>query len=187
MANSLSQVSHGNYSCNIWGDVYCGTFILDNMTRLPSIVADIIRSIVPHIWNSELQYTPLKNEFKIIEKINYNGLRKYKDLVLQLWKYISLIEDEFDNLEQKMPWFKARFLAYVNGEYKKMSKDWSSADEKFESMINLLINRFLKSLDKNEDNKIYREDVENAAQYIIGRTFIQCKILEAPIPNVNWK
>lgn len=64
--------------------MYCGTFILDNMTRLPSIVADIIRSIVPHIWNSELQYTPLKNEFKIIEKINYNGLRKYKDLVLQL-------------------------------------------------------------------------------------------------------
>lgn len=185
MTNDISQVSHWNQSYNVWGDLNCNIFMLNSATRSPSMVADIILSIVPHIWNLELKNSPLKNEFKIIEKIDYNGLIKYRGLVLDLWKYISAIEDEFDNLEQKIPWLKARFLDYINGEYRKISNDWSNADKKFESMIDLIIDKFSKSSNKND--KIYLEDIENAAQYIIWRSFIQCKILEAPVPNANWK
>lgn len=180
MTNDVSQISHWNWAYNVWGDVY-NTWILSNVSKSPSIVTDIIHVIVPYIRDSELKNIPLKNEFKIIEKINYNGLKKYKELVLDLWKYIFLIEDEFDNLEQKLPWLKARFLAYINGEYKKISHDWSDADKKFESMVELLIKQYLNS--SNKDDKVYSEDIENAAQYIIWRSFVECKILEAPIPK----
>ena len=181
--HNLSQTSQWDHSPNIGRDLNDNRkFILnlgDNTTKSPSIIAEIIQSLVPYIWSSELQDTPLTNEYKIIQKIDRNWLIKYRKVILELWKYVFSIENEFDNLEQKQPWLKTRFLSYINNEYKKTINSWYSADQIFDTMIALLKVKYNES--SNNDGTVYLEDLEDAAQYIIGRSFIQCKVLEAPV------
>lgn len=159
-----------------------------SLTKRPSLLAALIQQIAALEFGIEPPRQPIRPP-KIDEKIEYNGLVKFRPIIEAHSVYaseLSAIYDEFYRVGDSTP---QKVLRAVNGVYllKKgallrgdlsIENVRSHADELIEGVQDELLERL--ELSPNMDSELPFEDVDFALSIILVDAFIRCKILEAP-------
>lgn len=132
--------------------------------------------------------------YEINEKINYNNVIKYKDIIKKYSAYYSICDNALNQIDNTLVGSKSKIFSSINDRYliikgdhlKKRSQDnipimnvvKESSDLIMDEMVNFYM-EFIMNIE-NMDNYNY-EDIEINIIALIIYCFIECKILEKPI------
>ncbi len=123
--------------------------------------------------------------FNVLEKIEYNSIRRNKYIIEEYSKYYGKINSLYNELENQGSFKKEKLLRNINhlyfrlkgkiligrNNYHKLIQE--NADKLFEDVENDL----LEVIDKNQSTS---EDIYFALPIILVDAFMRCKILEEP-------
>jgi len=160
--------------------------------KLPSYLSQVIFHLDKSIGvNVEFKY-PDRKLYEIEEKIKYNSVKKYKDIISEWGIYGAVIDDIYETLDNEKPNSKEKFLLNINliyknilGEYVKLNQSLSKAnilencsDDIIDSVLQKLESNFYKSA---INGNLHVEDIQLCLTVIVCKAFIDCKILEVPV------
>ena len=92
--------------------------LADVAERLPSILAEVLPEIANKILESELGETgDYIIPFEIEEKIEFNNVTKYRELLKELGVYIQPIDQYLAALNTNNPGKKSRFMKKIRTMY----------------------------------------------------------------------
>jgi len=149
----------------------------------------LINQAINAIADIDFEYDEAKEKelksFNIDEKIEYNSIKRNKDLIEVYSKYYGKINTLYSEIEKQGSFKKEKLLRnvkllylrikgkFVNNHENELKIIQKYADDIFEEVENQL----LEIIDKNQSNK---EDITFALPIILVDAFMRCKILEEP-------
>lgn len=166
--------------------------------KIPSLIPSLINKLaeLSNIPDDQMDnsYKITKGdlqEYRIEDKIEYNNVIKYKDIIDEYCEYGSICDEAFNIIDNNDSGIKRKILKSINFIYKKekgevlrkhvgevsMQVIRDNSDTIIQNVIDELKNRIYNDED---GQKIYIEDVEEGLSRIICYAFVECKILEKP-------
>ena len=159
-----------------------------------SVLADFILDI---ICNSSNKKTVVKKDdtliYDISNKISYNNVIKYSDIINKYYTYSTICEKTLNILDNSKPGAKEELLSFINdvyleakGECKlKCSSANLSCIEIIRSNSDHIIDNILEKLNTNAQvmsklKKITVEKIQSNIKALVIFCFVECKILEKP-------
>ncbi len=162
------------------------TININNIVRNPSILAKVVNAISKIDFDDESNFGVLKEPPVIDDKIKFNDVKTYLELIKDYGLYGKKLDSIYKTLEQENPGRKSRILRNIADLYKiekgKLTNDddieiiRSNADLIIENTINELDREAKQSANIDADN----EDIKAAIFIVVADAFIRCKILEDP-------
>lgn len=166
---------------------------IENGKPAYSLIANLVRELgvrCPDSEDNNENYIP----YKINDKITYNCVIKYRDIIKEYYKYGSTCEEYFNILDNSSIGTKVKILRHIRYlyidckgsillEYKdKKLDEMDIIRENADRLIDMVKNQIQLLIN---DSKLYLET--NAEEISFGLTiivcycFVECKILEKPI------
>lgn len=193
---NVSGENSGIVAKDIYGDV--NVYHEKEKNRGYSIIPLVIEKLseITNIDEEDLErqfrvnVSELK-EYKIPDKIEYNKVIVYKEIIDEYCEYSSICEYAFNTLDNNNIGIKRRILEYIKLLYRKEKGNLLRKNPNLQPMdiirensdyiIELITSRLTQEilLDK-KGMTLIREDIYIALSRIICYAFIKCKILEKP-------
>lgn len=160
--------------------------------KLPSYLSQVIYYLDKSIGtNVNFEY-PDKTLYEIEEKIKYNHVKKYAEIISEWGVYGAIIDDIYNTLDDEKPNSKEKFLLSINLTYKKIlgnyiSKNKGKSKSKIletfsDSIIDDVLSKLEVDIMKSEvTSELTIEDIQICLTVIVCKAFIDCKILEVPV------
>ncbi len=172
---------------------------IKKIERIPSCVSIIVKSLGEVCLNDDiekifnLKKLQLK-EFKPDEKIEYNCVVKYKDIIRCFSSYHPVCERYLNAYDDSNMRGKSKILNYVYLNYLEAkgivlleNKDSDKKDidiirQNSDRLIDMVQNDILEIVKaNNEIDVMYIEDIKLGVTCFICYCFMECKILEKPL------
>lgn len=161
---------------------------LQILSRNPSALASLINYISDTPFDDINSENPALS-FSIEEKINYNNVKRYRDVLDDYKIYHSKISQIYNEFEENGTFKKEIFLTsiksyYIKAKSKILGSDFSTAN--IQANADNIIDEIEKLLwetlnhSPNIDAKIPIEAIRFYLYVIIVDSFMRCKILERP-------
>ena len=159
---------------------------------MPSYLSQVIYYLDKSIGtNVNFEY-PDKTLYEIEEKIKYNHVKKYAEIISEWGVYGAIIDDIYNTLDDEKPNSKEKFLLSINLTYKKILGNYISQNkgkskskilEIFsDSIIDDVLFKLEVDIMKSEvTSELTIEDIQICLTVIVCKAFIDCKILEVPV------
>jgi hypothetical protein len=190
-----SQEQGGSNNIQGGGDVIINNnyqYITQDLpTHLSTILLRLSESLFLNENTLDIEYDT--TAYGLDEKIQHNGLVKYKKLINLYGTYSNTVNSVYDALNEESPSIKNRFLLFIRGAYKEMlvemSKDTSKStleiiqthsDTILDMVCDKLTTYFKEDPHKPQNPTLKREDIDNGIKIIVCSAFMDCKILEKP-------
>lgn len=162
--------------------------------RIPSLISAVVKSLGEACSNDDSGSTFDTKEYKPDEKIEYNCVLKYKDIIRYFSAYYSVCEGYLNAYDDSNMRGKARILNCVYLWYMKAkgtvllaNKDSGKKDidiirENSDKLIDMVQNKIFETVKAaNEIDVMYIEDMELGVTCFTCYCFMECKILEKPL------
>lgn len=167
---------------------------ITSVMRMPSLISTVVKSLGDVCVNDNIKSNYDSKVFKPDEKIEYNCVIKYKDIIKYFSSYYFICEEflnTYDNLNMRG---KAKILNCIYLWYMKAkgtvlleNKDINKSEidiirknaDKLIDMVQEDIYETVKASD--EMNIMYKEDIELGIACFTCYCFMECKILEKPL------
>lgn len=162
---------------------------IQKAVRIPSLISAIVKSLGEACSNDDFKSTFDAKEYKPDEKIEYNCVLKYKDIIKYFSTYCSICEEYLNAYDDSNMRGKTKILNCVYSWYMEdkgtvllANKDSGKNDidiirENSDEIIDMVRNRIFKAV--NPEN-MYLEDMELGVKCFTCYCFMECKILEKP-------
>ena len=128
--------------------------------------------------------------YKIDDKISYNSLNTFKDIIEEYGQFGVKIDSLYDEYDNNNPGFKRSAFNYFKAKYQLKKQELHAKQPKKKSIevvransdkiIRDIFDDFVKEIKKSNNLNVSLEDIETCALAITCHAFIQCKILEKP-------
>lgn len=188
-----TQDNRGNGNRNAQWNYYDGcTFGAEEVKKLPSVLAIIIPEIANIIFSLDIEEKPESLiPVKVEEKIDFNCVVKYKEILKELGHFLEPIDTYLNLLNEKSPRQKTSFLRRISSIYRdtlfelnidkenKMDFIRNNSDKIIDAIADKLYNLYIQSANSNKE--IYEESIILSIQVILCKLFVDCKILENPL------
>lgn len=179
------------------GDVQVSVFN-QRKFKFPSLIPSLIEQLaeLANISDEDMdkQYKISSEdlqEYRIEDKIEYNRVIKYKEIIDDYSQYGAICENAFNIIDDNDTGMKRKILKNINSMYKKEkgqvlldNRGKDSIDiirENSDAIIENVINSMTEKINNDDNGKnILIEDIEEGLSRIICYAFIECKILEKP-------
>lgn len=191
---SVNDGNSGVVAGVINGDVYISKSNNKGHSLIPSVIEKLseITNVDEEYLEKKFKIEPIElEEYKIPDKIEYNKVIIYKEIIDEYSEYSSICEHAFNVLDDNNMGIKRKILEYIKLLYRKVKGKLIKNNPKIDSMELIrqnsdeIIEQVIEILKKeiNTDDKgrtIAIELIEVALSRIICYAFIKCKILEKP-------
>ncbi len=126
------------------------------------------------------------NSFGIDEKISYNSIKRNRSLIEEYKVYYTKINTLYAELENQGSFKKEKLLRYIKNVYIKVKGKYvnnlpnalkiiqENSDNIIEDVQDILLEKV------QEEDGLYKEDIEFGITIIMVDAFMRCKILEEP-------
>lgn len=184
-----SGTNYGNMIGQVNGDLHMH---LQTSVKLPSRIAFIVKTLGNNCIPTETENFQFPCEFKPEEKLSYNCVNQYKDLIREYSAYYTLCDDTMNCYDNSNVSSKKRILLWVKTHYLQLKGEIVKSKEKNESdidairrnadlLIEKVIQRLKETIIQSSDGiDIFQEDLELGIYCFICYCFMECKILEKP-------
>ena len=165
-----------------------------NAVRIPSLISSVVKSLGEVCSSDDIESTFDSKEFKPDEKIEYNHVIKYKDIIRYFSAYYSICEGYLNAYDDSNMRGKAKILNCVYSWYMKErgtilleNKDSGREDidiirQNSDKIIDMVQDRIFETVKAaSEIDIIYIEDMELGVTCFTCYCFMECKILEKPL------
>ncbi|MBN1039058.1 portal protein [Clostridium botulinum] len=191
---TVSEGNNGVVAHIINGDVY----LKESGNKCHALIPLVIEKLseITNIEDDDLekQFKVEKNElkeYKIPDKINYNNVIVYQEIIDEYSEYSSICEHAFNVLDDSNMGIKRKILEYIKLMYRKVKGKLlrinpgidqmeiirQNSDDIIEKVIEILKKEIIAD---NKGKNLAIESIEVALSRIICYAFIKCKILEKP-------
>ncbi|MEK4209272.1 MULTISPECIES: hypothetical protein [Paenibacillus] len=181
------------------GDVYGGiTYIQpENTVSTFSLIPSLIEKLaeLANVDDEDMERSYKLNpidlmSYTIEEKIKYNDVIKYKELIREYSLYGSICEQAFNIIDNNNVGIKRKVLRSVSVLYREckggiLLENRASTQPEMD-IIRLNADRILDFVKRDLESRITRndnlfvEEIDEALMRIICYAFVECKILEKP-------
>lgn len=166
---------------------------IQKAVKIPSLIATIVKTLGDACFNDDGQST-IPQEFKPDEKIEYNCVIKYREIINNFATFYNVCEDYLNAYDDSNIRGKAKILNCVHlwymdvkGDIRLENKNAGKSDleiirENSDRIIEAVRDR-IRSTVENSDliEKLYIEDIELGVTCFTCFCFMKCKILEKPL------
>jgi len=167
---------------------------IEKAVKIPSLISTVVKSLGEACSNDDIESTFDSKEFKPDEKIEYNCVFKYKDIIKYFSAYYSVCEEYLNVYDDSNMRGKAKILNCVYLWYMKAKgciflesknigeKDIDIIRQNSDRLIDMVQNKIYETVKAaNEmDATMYIEDMELGVTCFTCYCFMECKILEKP-------
>lgn len=193
-----SEVSVDNSGDNsgIMVGINMGTinYQLQNSIRIPSQIATIVKTLGTIYIDDEDINTSNIAVFKTDDKIEYNCVIKYSEIIREYAIYYSQCEDTMNLYDNSYIGSKKRILRWIRNMYLEFKGELllifkddaqqdieivrSNADSLIDKVAEKIKETILQSSNSNETN---HEDMDLGIACFVCYSFMKCKLLEKPL------
>lgn len=179
--NSISVQTNGNVD-------------IDIVNRYDSPISPtLISKIIPKILNQLPDFEDSKDNltsFEIVEKINYNDLKKYKEIIEFHSDYLGLVDHVLFEIDSEKPNSRRLFNKYIKSRYIHTKHNYLSKysnesvreieiiQEYSDSIIDAIKAELISSI--SPEMNFNKEEIEIGCELLVCQGFIDCNILEEP-------
>ena len=173
-----------------------GTIHIDSKKapKIPSLISDVIKLLGNVCMEEDLDETINIQEFKVDDKIEYNCVIAYRELITEFsmyyWKCDRFL-NAYDNshIRGKAKILQCIRIGYLNAKGKVLLENKES-EKKVEDIIrdnsdriiDMVKDYILEKIKESGEMEItYQEDIELGIISFICYCFMKCKILEKPL------
>lgn len=160
-----------------------------HVSNISSIVAEALKDIAK-ISSSDDDGSNDTVAFGIDEKIEYNCVNTFREILDEYGQYGGQIDALYDEYDNNKPGFKKAVFKYFKNKYLLKKEKLRSADPKADPMSVIKANsdeilrdiseQFRADLKTANNLKLSIEELDTCVLAITCHAFIQCKILEKP-------
>lgn len=167
---------------------------IKNAVRIPSLISTVVKSLGEVCSNDDIESTFDSKEFKPDEKIGYNCVFKYKDIIKYFSAYYSVCEEYLNAYDDSNMRGKAKILNCVYLWYMKAKgsvllesksigkKDMDIIRQNSDRLIDMVQDKIYETVKAaNEIDAMFIEDMELGVACFTCYCFMECKILEKPL------
>lgn len=167
---------------------------IQKAVRIPSLISAVVKSLGEVCLNDDIKNNFDSKEYKPDEKIEYNCVLKYKDIIRYFSAYYSVCEAYLNAYDDSNMRGKARILNCVYLWYMKARgtillenkgsgrRDIDIIRENSDRLIDMVQNKIFETVKTaNEIDVMYIEDMELGVTCFTCYCFMECKILEKPL------
>ncbi len=167
---------------------------IQNVPRMPSLISAVVKSLGEVCSNNDIESTFDFKEFKPDEKIEYNCVLKYRDIIRYFSGYYSVCERYLNAYDDSNIRSKAKILNYVYICYMKAKgtillenknihkKEIDIIRQNSDKLIDMVQDEIFKIVETSKEvDIIYKEDMGLGVICFICYCFMECKILEKPL------
>lgn len=167
---------------------------IKNAVRIPSLISAVVKSLGEVCSSDDIESIFDSKEFKPDEKIEYNHVIKYKDIIRYFSAYYSICEGYLNAYDDFNMRGKAKILNCVYSWYMKErgailleNKDSGKEDidiirQNSDKIIDMVQDKIFETVKAaNEIDIMYIEDMELGVTCFTCYCFMECKILEKPL------
>lgn len=161
----------------------------NNIDNISSILANLMQPIAEMVDSFD-ETTNDTSVYKIEDKISYNKLRTFKEIVEQYGQYGLKIDGLYEEYDNNKPGTKKAIFKYFQTKYFLKKEEYHSKEpdkeailvvqENSDKIIREIYEAFLIDIKKTKNLNIIMEHIETCALAVTCHAFIQCKILEKP-------
>ena len=181
---NIKQKATGNY--NVQQVIH--NFFL-NINNVSSIIADALPEIAKIVEN-EVDITNDTIPYHIEDKITYNNLKIFTEIIKEYGTYGEKIDELYDEYDNSSPGFKKKILKYFKTKYILEKQNILMKNKNYEPLeivkqnsdriMQNIFEIFINELKKSNNLKIDMEQIDACALAVICHAFISCRILEKP-------
>ena len=171
------------------------TVSLQKAVKIPSLISTVVKSLGVVCSTEDFQTDNANpQEFKPDEKIEYNCVIRYRDIIKEFSAYYSICESYLNAYDDSNIRGKAKILRCVHlwyldakGEVLAENKDSGKSEielirQNSDRIIEVVKNKIYKTVENsNEIDTMYIEDLELGIACFTCFCFMECKILEKPL------
>lgn len=170
-------------------------FNIQKVVKMPSLISNLIKLLGNVCIEEEYSAGNASTlEFKPDDKIEYNGVVAYKDIIreyaayyLTCDSYLNVYDDS--NIRGKAKILKCVHTWYLRAKGQVLLENRDTCKSEMEiirvnsdRIIDMVKDRILTIVEQSgEMNTIYQEDLELGIECFICYCFMECKILEKPL------
>ncbi len=169
-------------------------FSIEKATKISSLIPIVIQSMSDMCSDDIMENTYNLKPFKPDEKIDYNCIFKYKDIIKKYSAYYYKCEKYLNTFDNSHIRSKAKILSWTNLCYMRSKgiiiqenkytgkKDIDIIKQNSDKLIDMVQNEIyeiIKNSGKIDD--MYIEDIDLGITCFICFCFMECKILEKPL------
>lgn len=161
-----------------------------NVANISSILAAAMPKVAALVQNqpaAESDTVP----YEIEEKISYNKINSYKEVLNEYAQYGTQIDAIYDEYDNSSPGFKSTALRYFATKYLLIKEELLSLNSgapvldvvtaNADKIMRDVFEKFRNDLKSAKNLAINLEEIDTCALALTCHAFIQCKILEKPI------
>lgn len=170
-------------------------FSLQKVVKIPSLISTVVRTLGEVCSTEDIPLSSSNpQEFKPNEKIEYNCVVKYRDIIREFSAYYSVCENHLNayddsNIRGKAKILRCVHLWYLNakGEILVENKESGKSEieiirENSDKLIDIVQNKIYEAVkNSGEIETMYIEDLELGIACFTCFCFMECKILEKPL------
>ncbi len=170
-------------------------FSLQKVVKIPSLISTVVRTLGEVCSQEDIPLSSSNpQEFKPNEKIEYNCVVKYRDIIREFSAYYSICENHLNayddsNIRGKAKILRCVHLWYLNakGEILVENKESGKSEieiirENSDKLIDIVRNKIYEAVkNSGEIETMYIEDLELGIACFTCFCFMECKILEKPL------
>lgn len=171
------------------------TVSLQKAVKIPSLISTVVKSLGVVCSTEDFQTSNANpQEFKPDEKIEYNCVIRYRDIIKEFSAYYSICEKYLNAYDDSNIRGKAKILRCVHlwyldakGEVLAENKDSDKSEielvrQNSDRIIEVVKNKIYQTVENsNEIDTMYIEDLELGIACFTCFCFMECKILEKPL------
>lgn len=184
--NSGVMVANNN------GSIY---FTMQKAIRIPSLISNVVKVLGNVCIDEEYSASGVNiQEFKPDDKIEYNGVVVYKEIIKEFAAYYSTCDNYLNayddsNIRGKAKILKCVHMWYLRAkgqimlEYKAAEKsEMEIIRENSDRIIDMVKEQILQVVKSSREmDSIYQEDLDLGIACFTCYCFMECKILEKPL------
>lgn len=169
--------------------VIIGNLSIHQPLKVQTLLARIVEELAEIYSQEDDEKNITIPVFNIEDKISYNNVIKYREIINELCKYWEKCESIFNSIDNNDIGAKRKILGSINFQYKTIIGDLIRENPNKEKMELIKENSddiidkiflILKSRIEANNKSILAEDIDIGLPIIICYLFMKCKILEEP-------
>jgi len=190
MVNHKMIQNDGSHNQQAGRDII-NNFKIEEIEKKPTRIAKIISLLSQEITDEIPDDYSAINFYDIADKISFNNVKKYKEIIDRYGFFGSIIENICNKLDTDKPNSKSRMFEYIKFLY---------IEEKNKICVGLNKEKCLEKIKENADNiidairiklielinkskgldDVNQDDIDISLVSLVAVAFINCKILEKP-------
>ena len=158
-------------------------FVFKNINKLPSLLGKILPALVRKINSYDDSKEPPRMPYEIEEKINFNRITLYKQMIEEYHIYGHVLDQIYESLDESQPTSKRVIFRYLAQKYLGVKAECSDSErEKSDLIFKRTIDGISNDIRDCGLENISMEELVISASVVVCHGFINCKVMEN-VPN----